>query len=172
MSAKNQTIVTNSAERKPGVTSGDIGMTRGEQTFSMKDTAQGRNPLTAEMNIDVVGKVSSDALEQERFMAEVLEIQLAEASSEEENQYAEITVNSQYRMLRRGDIGMFPRSHVAVLAQAKEMRLKQIKVVAPDGSMGYEERLISRQTYPFTVIHDPSGRKGNDWLRAILKNPH
>ena len=172
MSSKNQTIVTNSAERKPGLASGEVDMSRGVQTFSMEDTAQGRNPLTAEMNIDVVGKVSSDALEQERFMAEMLEIQLAEASSEEENQYAEITVNSSYRMLRRGDAGMFPRSHVAILAQAKEMRLKQTKVVAADGSMAYEERLISRQTYPFTVIHDPSGRKGSDWLRAMLKNPH
>ena len=163
----------NTYERKGALASEDVEIVNGEQRFSVDDTAAGRNPITmpqAEISTDKI--YGSADLDREKFMSEVLEVQLQEAGSEDENQYAEINVNGDYRIIRRGDIGMLKRYHVAVLAQAKEQRLQQKKVVAADGSMAYEERLVSRQTYPFSVIHDPSGRKGTDWLRQQLQNPY
>lgn len=163
----------NSYERKGGLSSDEVDIVNPEMKFSMEDTANGRNPMTTpaqEISTDKVYK--NEDLEREAFMAQVLEVQLQEAGSDEENQYAEVNVNGDYRIIRRGDIGMLKRYHVAVLAQAKEQRLVQKKVVAPDGSMAYEERLVARQTYPFTVIHDPAGRKGTDWLRQQLANPY
>jgi hypothetical protein len=163
----------NSYERKGALASEDVEIVNGEQKFSMEDTANGRSPLTTPQPEISTDKVYANAdLEREAFMAQVLEVQLQEAGSEDENQYAEINVNGDYKIIRRGDIGMLKRYHVAVLAQAKEQRLQQKKIVAPDGSMAYEERLVSRQTYPFTVIHDPAGRKGIDWLRQQLANPY
>lgn len=162
----------NSYERKGGLSSEEVEIVNGEHKFTMEDTAKGINPMTQTQEISTDKIYANADLEREAFMAQVLEVQLQEAGSEDENQYAEINVNGDYRIIRRGDIGFLKRYHVAVLAQAKEMRLSQKKVVAADGSMGYEERLVSRQTYPFTVIHDPAGRKGTDWLRQQLQNPY
>lgn len=172
MATRGQTIITNSAERKPGLEAGAVDMQGAETKFSMDDTARGFNPLTDTPVIATDKIINNSQLEFEKFMSEVLEIQMADAGSEEENQFAEINVNGDYKLIRRGEIGFLRRYHVAVLAQAKEMRLKQTKIVEADGSMGYREMLVSRQTYPFTVIHDQSGRKGSDWLREILKAPH
>jgi hypothetical protein len=161
-----------SYERKAGIASEEVEIVNGERKFSMEDTANGGIPVSVtspEIALDRV--VSTSQLDYEKFMAEVLEVQLQEPGTEEENQFAEINVNGDYKMIRRGDIGFLKRYHVAILAQAKEQRLQQKKIVNADGSMGYEERLVARQAYPFTVIHDPSGRKGTDWLRQQLANP-
>ena len=99
-----------------------------------------------------------------------LEVQLADAGSEDENQYAEVKVNGDYRICFRGDIIRMRRYHVEALAHAKELRMKQTRIVNADGSMGYQEKMVSKQTYPFSVIHDPAGRKGADWLRGQLQN--
>lgn len=119
---------------------------------------------------DVHTSLAKAALENEKFMAERIEIQLADPGDENEHQFAEITVNGERVCIRRGDSATIKRSHLAVLAQAKVQRVVQTKVTAPDGSMGYEEKFVLRPVYPFQVMHDPSGKVGNTWLRTLLQN--
>ena len=63
------------------------------------------------------------------------------------------------------------RYHVAVLAQAKQSRVRQKKVVNSDGSMGYIEESVLALTYPFQVLHDPNPKVGAPWLRKMLQAP-
>jgi hypothetical protein len=151
--------------------SGDVLMDRSEVAFSIDDTAAGRDVLSGiELDIEVPrGPVD---LTHEQFMAQDIEILMADAGSEDENQYAEVKVNGDYRICFRGDSAMMKRYHVEALAHAKELRMKQTRIVNPDGSMGYAEKMMSKQTYPFQVLNDPAGRKGADWLRAKLKSAH
>lgn len=126
------------------------------------------DPL-AGMEIDIDRVPTPAQLTHEQFMAQDMELQTMDPGSEEENQYIEVNVNGDYRMCRRGESLLCKRYHVAVLANAKELRLKQVKIVNGDGSMGYKEEMTSRMTYPFSVIHDPAGRQGVDWLRKELQ---
>ena len=155
----------NTYERKGALDSNDVEIINPEHKFSMEDTKAGRDALgTVELDLEVPkGPVD---LTNEQFMAQELEVFLADAASEDDNQFVEVKVNGDYRIGRRGDTISLRRYHVGVLAQAKELRLKQTRVVNPDGSMGYQETMVSKQTYPFSVIHDPAGRKGSDWLRG------
>jgi hypothetical protein len=160
---------TNSFERKAGLNSDDVGIEGGEVDVSV-GRGQTGDILMNQVEISTDKVLSAGDLGFEAFMAQELEVQMSDSGGEDENQYAEITVNGDRRCIRRGDIGFLKRYHVEVLAQGKEMRLKQVKVVNPDGSMGYEEKMVPKVTYPFTVIHDPAGKRGSDWLRLQLRN--
>lgn len=164
-------IQTPKHERQGQLDADEVEIVNPEVKFSMEDTARGYNPLHDAAVIATDKIYANEELEREKFMAEDLEIHLLDAGSDDEPQFVEVRVNGDYRMGVRGATCFMKRYHVAVLCQAKEQRLQQKKIVNPDGSMGYQETMVSRQTYPFTVIHDPSGRKGSDWLRQQLKNP-
>ena len=159
----------NTYERKGAISSDDVEIVNPEKKFSIDDTAKGHNPLMDALDISTDKMYSPADISQEAFMAQEMEIQMMDSGSEEENQYAEVTVNGDYRIARRGDIVMLRRYHVAVLANAKELRMKQKRVTDPDGSMRYEETMVSKLTYPFTVLSDPAGRRGADWLRSQLQ---
>lgn len=164
-------INTPKMERQGQLSSEDVEIVNPEVKFSMEDTAKGYNPLHDSAVIATDKIYKNEDLEREAFMAETLELHLMEAGSDDEPQFVEVRVNGDYRLGVRGATCFMKRYHVAVLCQAKEQRLQQKKIVNPDGSMGYQETMVSRQTYPFTVINDPSGRKGSDWLRQQLQNP-
>lgn len=164
------TSKVNSYERKAGISSEDVEIVNGDRSFSIDDTASGKDIL-GQMEISTDKVYANEDLEREAFMAQELEVHIMDAGSEDDPQFVEVTVNGDYRLARRGDTVTLKRYHVAVLAQGKELRMRQVKIVNPDGSMGYEEKMVSKQTYPFSVIHDPAGRKGSDWLRQQLRNP-
>lgn len=156
-------------ERKRGPESDDRDIISGETKVDLG--AAGLPIAASTFEIDPSPVVSNEALDFERFMADVLTIHLHDPGSDDEPQFAEVTVNGIYKLAVRGDHLDMPRSHVQVLAQAKHMKVQQKKVVNADGSMGYEERAVLRMTYPFAVMHDPAGKRGAEWLKQLLKNP-
>jgi len=158
----------NSYERK-GFAAEDVEIVNPASSVDMAAGRRGEDPIgNIEIATDKI--ISNSQLEMEKFMADELEVQLLDSGSEDENQFVEVKVNNMGYIARRGDVVNMKRCHVAVLAQAKELRLKQVKIVNPDGSMGYNEQMVSKLTYPFTIVHDPAGRKGSDWLRQQLQN--
>ena len=158
----------NSYERK-GFSSEEVEIISPEIKVDVEAGRRGEDPIgNIEIATDKI--INNSQLEMERFMADELEVQLLESGSEDENQFVEVKVNGLGYVARRGDIVTMKRCHVAVLAQAKELRLKQVKVVNPDGSMGYNETMVSKLTYPFSIIHDPAGLNCSDWLRQQMQN--
>jgi hypothetical protein len=141
------------------------------EKFSIEDTAKGKNPVQDGSGIELEPVVSKAALDEEYFYRMPIEVHLHDPADESEAAFAEVRVNGELRTMLRGETYTIPRSHVAVLAQAKAQRMMQKKIVNPDGSMGYEERMVTRLAYPFSVVHDPAGAKGADWLRQLLKAP-
>lgn len=146
----------------------DVPIVNGEAKLDVQAALNGLDPL-AGMEVEHVRMPTPAELSFEQFMAQDIELQFLEGSSQEESQFVEVTVNGDYRCFRRGDVGTVKRYHLEVLAAAKELVLKQTKTTNADGSMGYTEKMVSRMVYPFTVIHDPAGRRGADWLKQKLQ---
>jgi hypothetical protein len=122
------------------------------------------------VQIETTPVYSSAALELEAFMREELEIILSEPGNENDAAFTEVNVNGDYRLLlRNGEPQKVRRYHVAVLAQAKQSRVRQRKIVQGDGSMGFIEENVLSLSYPFTVLAD--SRKGSQWLRELIKVP-
>ena len=104
-------------------------------------------------------------------MREELEVFFNEPGNEHEPAFVEVNVNGDYRMVMRGDTAKLRRYHVAVLAAAKQSRVRQKKIVNADGSMGFQEENVLSLTYPFQVMHDPSPKQGAPWLKKLLQQP-
>jgi hypothetical protein len=111
----------------------------------------------------------AEALSNEAFMQQMLEVTFADPGNENEHQFVEGGLNGEKFCFRRGDTVKVKRCHLAVIANAKQERLKQTKVTAADGSMGYEERMVLQPVYPFQVTYDPAGQRGISWVRQVLQ---
>lgn len=111
---------------------------------------------------------STDQLDEEAFMRQEVEVHFHDAPTEDDPQFVDVSVNGDRRIVRRGDTARLTRAHIGVLCDAKQARLVQKKIVAPDGSMGYEERMVTQLSYPFSVVGDPSGKRGSEWLKKKL----
>lgn len=143
------------------------------RNVDIRDSVQPAADATAKSGIqlETTPVYSTEALDREKFMREEVEITLVEPGNENDPFFVEINVNGDYRILFRD--GLTPqkvrRYHVAVLAQAKQSRVRQTKITNPDGSMGFKEESVLSLSYPFTVIAD--SRLGNQWLRETLRSP-
>jgi hypothetical protein len=154
----------NSYERKKGLESHDVDMLGGG-VESVSEAQSGRG-----IEIDTDKVISTDALDQEAFMRDEIEIVLMEPGNESDPMFAEVNVNGDYRLLfRNGEPQKCRRFHLAVLAQAKQSRVRQKKIVAADGSMGFAEENVLSLTYPFQVTHDPHPKQGAPWLKKLLQ---
>lgn len=162
-----------SFERAQGVDSTNVDIVGADQALPQA----GATPSVAKdgllgaggIEIDTEKVVDPKVFDLEKFMAEPVEITMSDAQDENEAQVVEITVNGRYIAIPRGATVTIPRSHLAVLAQAKAMRVKQKKVTHSDGSMGYQETASLHLMYPFQVMHDPNPRRGAPWLRQLLQ---
>lgn len=164
--AKNQKFII-----RPETNTDNNPIKGGEHRFTINDTGTGTPVGIPDKAIEVVKAYTPADAEFDAFMCQTLEVQVHDAGSEDEPQFAEITVNGDHVVARRGDITFMKRYHVAVLAQAKTARIRQDKKLHADGSMTYEECSVLKMTYPFSVIEDPAGRRGSAWLRPLMASP-
>ena len=151
-------------ERKRSIASDDVQIEK-QVTPAAEATSAGGHI------IDTDRVISTDQIDQEAFMRDELEVFFNEPNNENEASFVEVNVNGDYRMVIRGNSAKLKRYHVAVLAQAKQSRVRQRKIVNADGSMGFAEENVLALTYPFQVMHDPNPKQGVPWLRQMLSNP-
>lgn len=144
----------------------DVAIDGAEKEFSIGQSID----VVLKQEFDPEPAVNMDAMALEKFMHDPIELILNDPANEEEAPFAEVTVNGDRRVLwRNGDVSItLPRKHVEVLAHAKTSRVKQEKIVAADGSMGYVDKVVTTLAYPFTVVGDPAGMRGRDWLKKQL----
>lgn len=154
----------NTYERNKSISSEDVPIF-GQVT----EASEASKPGGIEIDTDRV--LRTDAIDEEAFMRDELEIYFNEPGNEHEPGFVEVNVNGDYRMAVRGDTVKLRRYHVAVLANAKQSRVRQRKVVSPDGSMGFQEENVLSLTYPFQVMHDPNPKQGVPWLKKLLSQP-
>lgn len=155
----------NSYERKGTIASEDVQIEK-QVTAASEASAPGGHV------VDTDRVIRTDQIDQEAFMRDEMEIILMEPGNENDPQFCEVNVNGDYKLLlRNGEPQKCRRYHVAVLAQAKQSRVRQKKIVNPDGSMGFQEENVLSLTYPFSVYNDPNPKQGAPWLRQMLANP-
>lgn len=161
----NTTNRVNTYERKKSVDSNETDIVGG----GIESVAEAQSGKGIEIDTDRV--ISTAAIDQEAFMRDELEVFFNEPQNENDAAFVELNVNGDYRMVVRGNTAVLRRYHVAVLASAKQSRVRQRKIVAPDGSMGFQEENVLSLTYPFQVMHDPNPKQGVPWLKQLLQQP-
>jgi hypothetical protein len=158
----NRTV--NSYERNRSVASEDVDIIN-----KVTPAAEASKPGGIEIDTDRV--IRTEQIDEEMFLRDELEVFFNEANNESDPGIVEVNVNGDYRMIVRGETAKLRRYHVAVLANAKQSRVRQKKIVNPDGSMGFQEDNVLSLTYPFQVMHDPNPKMGVPWLKKLLAQP-
>lgn len=154
----------NAYERNRTISSEDVDI-----VGAVTPAAEASKPGGIEIDTDRV--IRADQLDEEAFMRDELEVFFNDPGNENEPSFVEVNVNGDYRMVMRGDTAKLRRYHVAVLANAKQSRIRQKKIVNQDGSMGFQEENVLSLTYPFQVMHDPNPKLGAPWLKKMLAQP-
>lgn len=157
-------------ERMRGPEADDRDIVHASTVLDHRQAGAPMDSLIQEGDPDLV--MDPSKLDFERFMNQVLTIHVHDAGGPEDSDFCEVTVNGEYKLIVRGETADIKRCHAEVLARAKHMRVVQKKITQSDGSIGYEERAVLKHTYPFSVIHDPAGRRGGDWLRQLFRSPN
>lgn len=104
----------------------------------------------------------------EAFMNEVLQVYVHEPQDPEAPTQFILNVNGTNQPVFCGVTTPLKRKYVEVLARLKETKYSQRQqdLANPEHSNALVPRSI--QVHPFQVQHDPSGARGDKWLRQIL----
>ena len=106
-----------------------------------------------------------------KFNEDFVEVMLHESTDENAENPVFTACNGVTQYFFRGQPQQVRRKFVAILASCKEHSLKTEEYTAADGSRGIRLRSASSLKYPFSVISDPAGKRGADWLKSLLKAP-
>lgn len=132
-----------------------------------------RNPMP---NIDVHDDLTVDAIvtqefdaaiADEAFMNELLIIEVAPSTSEEDNPIVPLSVNGNPHPVARGFPVQVRRKFVEILARCKETKYKQPSRDMMNPEAGNQLLGRTAQTYPF-IVHEDKNPKGRAWLAAVM----
>ena len=127
------------------------------------------------VEIDVMPAPSTGAgdkqyLEELRFNEEMVEVMLHESTDEKAENPVFTGCNEVTQYFLRGHPQKVRRKFLAILASCKEHAIKTVEYTQPDGARAMRIERSSSLKYPFSVINDPAGKKGADWLRSLLQS--
>lgn len=153
--------------RKELVNSDDITLDEVQPNLEVaKDRGvEGEVVVPVERDINKLMKVDA-------FYAEKVLVAFAEPQNENESPYVEANVNG-YVFCHKRDMQPveIPRIVLEYIARAKTMRVRTERKVMQDGSETMVPKISYSPDYPFTVLHDPSGKRGVEWLKTVLAQP-
>lgn len=152
-------------------------MTRGRAaTRNTVDTSNeylGAAPTVSANNIqrgdveEIITDAGKSVAEHEAFMQDVLSIVVQSSGNDNETRMVYVSVNGRPIMLPRDEPVQVKRSYVEVLARCKKTDFDQkIDERLGEGMNNVFPRHSLK--HPFTVVSDPAGVRGHEWLRGIL----
>lgn len=104
-----------------------------------------------------------------KFNEDFVEVMLHESTDENVENPVFTACNGVTQYFFRGQPQRVKRKYVAILAACKEHSLKTEEYTAGDGARAIRLRNTSSLKYPFSVISDPAGKRGADWLKSLLQ---
>lgn len=108
----------------------------------------------------------SREISEEAFMNEVVVVEIAESTDENQPNHVVLSVNGVTQPIFRGVPTPVRRKYVEVLARCKESKYSQ-HTNNPNEPDRIELRQRTALAYPFNVVEDKNP-KGRAWLQAVL----
>jgi len=104
------------------------------------------------------------------FMNEIVTILVHQSSEDGALDFAPVQVNGLNQPMLRGAESKVKRKYVEALARTRTTKYVQ-QVIDPTRPENIQMKELCTLTYPFAVIHDPSGDFGRRWLEEIVNTP-
>lgn len=153
---------------------------RGRRETHTADFEQGQLPDIVMPGLDEIvnrepesiavadGPISKDYASELAFNEEVLTIRIEPLREKNPPKMIDVYVMGRAEWIPVGQPYKVKRKYVDVLARCKPIGVTtQVGTTNDENPENRIVRSVSSQ-YPFSVIHDPSGAKGADWLTKIM----
>lgn len=126
-------------------------------------------------DVEVVSEkaLRKDWMDLEAFMQEELEVFVQEPQNPDlgEQWIIPLTVGTITQRVARGVPQKIKRKYVEILCRARKVGIVARGYKDQTGEAVNDFRRNSRSLeYPFQVLHDPSGKKGIEWLQRTLRD--
>lgn len=131
-----------------------------------KDGDVGSINVVSDQNLEIPTTEFSSAIKEEEFMNEIVLVEVAETTNENDPPCFILTVNGLHQPVFRGQPTPMRRMFVEILARCKESKFTQHQI-NPNEPHRVEMRERTGLVYPFQVLEDKNP-KGRAWLRAVL----
>ena len=105
------------------------------------------------------------------FNEDLLEVMLHESTDSNAENPVFTACNGVTQYFYRGQVQQVKRKFVAILAACKEHAISTPEYTQPDGARSTKIVRRSSLKYPFSVITDPAGKRGAEWLKSLLHAP-
>jgi hypothetical protein len=102
-----------------------------------------------------------------RFMEERVDVMVAESADPNAEQYIQTYVNGVPQLFERGVVQSVKRMFVEALARAMPVFIQTVEYIDPNGGKATKINKTPTHKYPFSVINDPSGKVGYEWLKSV-----
>ncbi|HUV64405.1 MAG TPA: hypothetical protein VMW24_10945 [Sedimentisphaerales bacterium] len=100
-----------------------------------------------------------------KFNEEILSVRVAESGNPTDDPLPFVIVNGVKQYFERGTEMQVKRKYIERLARAKKTTFSQVKLPNNEGYRNIPHTTLEVQ---FSVLEDPSGQVGRDWLKGIL----
>lgn len=121
--------------------------------------------------VEPVAHISRQKAAMEAFLHEKVKVQIQDVDDPQADPRFVIAVNGRKQIFERGREYLVPRYIVEGLARAKPIGYKNEEYTKQDGVRDVRWPAKRGLRYPFSVMEDPSGERGREWLRNVLKQP-
>jgi hypothetical protein len=119
--------------------------------------------------IDVPVGNADEAIASAAFNHDILDVVFSQPRDKNDFKTARVGWNGVlYEYPRNNTVCKVPRGVVEILARSRLQNVETKLVKAEDGADQYVPTINEAHTYPFSVIVDPRGAKGHQWLQKIL----
>ena len=115
------------------------------------------------------GAGDSQHLAELKFNEDVLEVMVHESTDSNAENPIFTSCNGVPQYFYRGIPQQVKRKYVAILAACKEHAITTPEYTQGDGARATRIQRSASLKYPFSVITDPAGKRGADWLRTLLR---
>jgi hypothetical protein len=139
-----------------------------EKPRVMSSTGDARESLQPRVLEQVEG-VTMSKMEALAFMEEEIVVVVADTTNPHDVAVPVVWNDGRAQYFFRNSKSKVKRKYVEVLGRLKKTTFSQRLIKDGNGNDTYENVPHTALMYPFSVVYDPSGKKGNDWLEKLLK---
>lgn len=135
---------------------------------SIGDARESLDPLVIE-KIDT--PQDPDLLKNLAFNEQVLRVVVHDTEDKTADPMPQVINGGVSQYFIRGQEQDVKRKFVERLCRAKRTTYKQVKVTDSEGIESYKHKPVTTLKFPFSVVLDPAGEIGRQWLKNLLAEP-
>lgn len=125
--------------------------------------------VTREIEFVGANEFGKDALAYEAAMNDLLVIEIQESSDTNAPTHAMVGCNGDQIWIPRGKHVRLPRKFVEILARSQSMKIKTVQNHDMNKDEAMDTVKKTSPDYPVTVLHDPKGAAGREWLKRVTR---